>query len=44
MRPREQFLESDVSSHLVEHQQVATFFHDKKLIKIDEIAISAVKI
>ena len=44
MKLREQFLESDVSTHLVEQQRVATCFHDKKLIKIDEIVISAVKI
>ena len=44
MKLREQFLDARAASHLVEHQQVATFFHDKKLIKIDEIAISAVKI
>lgn len=44
MRPREQFLESDVFTHLVDQQRVATYFHDKKLIKIDEIDIYAVKI
>lgn len=44
MKLREQFLDARAPSHLVEHQRVATCFHDKKLIKIDEIVICAVKI